>query len=546
MKLKPSLFPAILFLAALAIQLLPGCAPSPERCRLEQIESIIDEHPDSAMTVLDSIDTAALRSDRDRALYDLLYNLALYKSFNDSLDEHALKHAVDVFSDCGETSHAIRSNYLLGNMYRLSDKIIPAVVTLSQGLELASQSGDRFNEGLCALSLYELYGKAYDSKRQIKYSRQAAEAFREAGKTDWELYALLYLSSGFINTEQYDSALIVSADILNNKSVYSDSSIMAMASDVMAMSASKTGNIPLAVKSYANAIRYDKGALSNGIFNIMSLLEFKDISDANSEDVNILREYVSTDTSAIPFHVYAKYGKFQKAYEGLNRYRLEQDEFIQKMFCRTVDYAIDNYRIQQTEMLESKVNGLYKKRVYFGVITVMAAVILLLWIRYRMKKHQYEYQRTLLEVSLLTKALEESTNKSKQLSENIRAITASKASLIDRLCSSYYKANNKKIVSEVKNIIADLSSSPEAVTEIEKYLNQNSENILSRFRKEFPDLTSKDYLLFTYSVMNFSTSTIAILMNEKKEAIYNRRFRLKSRIKISDSISKEEFQSYLE
>ena len=275
MKLKPSLFPAILFLAALAIQLLPGCAPSPERCRLEQIESIIDEHPDSAMTVLDSIDTAALRSDRDRALYDLLYNLALYKSFNDSLDEHALKHAVDVFSDCGETSHAIRSNYLLGNMYRLSDKIIPAVVTLSQGLELASQSGDRFNEGLCALSLYELYGKAYDSKRQIKYSRQAAEAFREAGKTDWELYALLYLSSGFINTEQYDSALIVSADILNNKSVYSDSSIMAMASDVMAMSASKTGNIPLAVKSYANAIRYDKGALSNGIFNIMSFLNLR-------------------------------------------------------------------------------------------------------------------------------------------------------------------------------------------------------------------------------------------------------------------------------
>lgn len=319
-----------------------------------------------------------------------------------------------------------------------------------------------------------------------------------------------------------------------------------MASDVMAMSASKTGNIPLAVKSYAKAIRYDKEALSNGIFNIMSLLEFKDISNANSEDVNILREYVCTDTSAIPFHVYAKYGKFQKAYEELDRYRLEQDEFIQKIFCRTVDYAIDNYRIQQTEMLESKVNELYKKRVYFGVITVMAGVMLLLWIRYRMKKHQYEYQRTVLEVRLLTKALEESTNKSKQLSENIRTITASKASLIDRLCSSYYKANNKKIVSEVKNIIADLSSSPEAVTEIEKYLNQNSENILSRFRKEFPDLTSKDYLLFTYSVMNFSTATIAILMNEKKEAIYNRRFRLKSRIKIADSISKEEFQSYLE
>ena len=62
MKLKPSLFPAILLLAFLVTQLLPGCTPSPQRSRLEQIEAIIDEHPDSAMALIDSIDTAALRS----------------------------------------------------------------------------------------------------------------------------------------------------------------------------------------------------------------------------------------------------------------------------------------------------------------------------------------------------------------------------------------------------------------------------------------------------------------------------------------------------
>ena len=62
MKLKPSLFPVILLFAVLATQLLPGCAPLPERSRLEQIEAIIDEHPDSAMALIDSIDTTALRT----------------------------------------------------------------------------------------------------------------------------------------------------------------------------------------------------------------------------------------------------------------------------------------------------------------------------------------------------------------------------------------------------------------------------------------------------------------------------------------------------
>ena len=79
---------------------------------LEHIEAIIDEHPDSARTLITQVDTATLRSDADRALYHVLRNLALYKSFNDSLDENALSAATDYFLEEKDYSHASLSLYL--------------------------------------------------------------------------------------------------------------------------------------------------------------------------------------------------------------------------------------------------------------------------------------------------------------------------------------------------------------------------------------------------------------------------------------------------
>jgi len=226
MKLKPSLFPAIVFLAVLAIQLLPGCAPSPERSRLEQIESIIDEHPDSAMTMLDSVDTAALRSDRDRALYDLLYNLALYKSFNDSLDEKALKFSSNHFSDDKEYSRAAKSYYLLGNLYEARKNFGQAAVSQTKGIEMAEKAKDNYSLGLCEMSLWAVYGKIYDTNRQIIAAKNAQEAFDKCDRNDWKIYATLNLATAFNNNGNSDSAIIIANEIINNPVNWKDSILL--------------------------------------------------------------------------------------------------------------------------------------------------------------------------------------------------------------------------------------------------------------------------------------------------------------------------------
>lgn len=69
---------------------------------------------------------------------------------------------------------------------------------------------------------------------------------------------------------------------------------------------------------------------------------------------------------------------------------------------------------------------------------------------------------------------------------------------------------------------------------------------MTRFRAEMPDLRPDEYRLFLLNAIGFSIPTISLLMNEKRELIYTRRVRLRSKIQESDIPGRDLFLDYLE
>jgi len=163
------------------------------------------------MTLITQVDTATLRSDADRALYHVLRNLALYKSFNDSLDENALSAATDYFLEEKDYFHASLSLYLQGNLNIAKKEFSKAAVCLIRSSEIASRIGDIYREGFCAMYIWEVYGKIHDSGRQIEAAKRAVCSFDSINRRDWKIYALLNLSSAYNNRVYHDSLLIAGA-----------------------------------------------------------------------------------------------------------------------------------------------------------------------------------------------------------------------------------------------------------------------------------------------------------------------------------------------
>lgn len=108
--------------------------------------------------------------------------------------------------------------------------------------------------------------------------------------------------------------------------------------------------------------------------------------------------------------------------------------------------------------------------------------------------------------------------------------------ILARLCEQYYVYEGsdklqKKVISEVSDIISELRKDSEAQQELEAYLDAQHNGIMRRFRIDHSTMKENDFRLYSYLVAGFSATTIAVLLGKDKSIVYNRISRLKKAIK---------------
>lgn len=119
-------------------------------------------------------------------------------------------------------------------------------------------------------------------------------------------------------------------------------------------------------------------------------------------------------------------------------------------------------------------------------------------------------------------------------------------SVLERLCEQYYIYEGTdnlqpKLLKEAKSVIEDLRSDS---GQLEKTLDIQKNNLVARFRAQFPKVKEEDVRLFTFLAAGFNSTTISTLMGKDKQNIYNKIWRLKTRISDSGVPDKDLFLRY--
>ena len=91
---------------------------SPHWEAISQVESYIEERPDSALVVLEQIDPSVLSGKEEKAKHALLYSMALDKNFVDKTDFEVLQPAIDYYKDNGSATDKLRTYYYQGRIYQ--------------------------------------------------------------------------------------------------------------------------------------------------------------------------------------------------------------------------------------------------------------------------------------------------------------------------------------------------------------------------------------------------------------------------------------------
>ena len=88
-----------------------GCGANSGLSKLNDIERLVQERPDSALACLKDVDQKALRGAKEEALYSLLYSIALDKNYIDVKSDSLIRPAVDYYSHQGDKYHRFLTFY---------------------------------------------------------------------------------------------------------------------------------------------------------------------------------------------------------------------------------------------------------------------------------------------------------------------------------------------------------------------------------------------------------------------------------------------------
>lgn len=175
--------------------LLVACSREPD-ARLLRAEALMEERPDSALAILDSIDSRSLRSDADRAKYSLLTSIALDKNYIDTTTFSILQDAIDYYADYGSVNERLQTYYYQGRIFMNRGENSDAMKSFVRALDLSSQSTDTlvFARLLCAQSV--IFESTYDFDKSMNNRLKAAELFRFKKKNEDRAISLLSALNG--------------------------------------------------------------------------------------------------------------------------------------------------------------------------------------------------------------------------------------------------------------------------------------------------------------------------------------------------------------
>lgn len=149
--------------------ILQSCGrQSDYRTTLRNMDAIMETRPDSARTVLESMDTDSM-SRKNRAKHALLLSMALDKAYEDREDFEILQPAIDYYGKHGNATDKLRIFYYQGRIYRNRDDDASAIACMYKAADLGEKSSDILTKA----RLLVVHGDIYESLAEFEKASDA-------------------------------------------------------------------------------------------------------------------------------------------------------------------------------------------------------------------------------------------------------------------------------------------------------------------------------------------------------------------------------------
>lgn len=511
--------------------------------RLTSAEALMNQHPDSALAILQGIGRSSLSSDNGKARYALLMSQALDKNYIDTTTFDILQPAIDYYTDKGTPDEKLKTFYYQGRIYQNKGDEENAMLSFINAREITGVT-DTLTFAHLLVAQGVLYLRQYKTTDFVENNLEAAKLYGAIGRHTLEIGSYAKALNGYVIMDDKaaaDSVMSVCVPLIREFPDGEASLFPAMLGYTIDFCS------PDEIKTFLDNYKdFELGHdetmdFARGYSKIGELDEAMDFISSVNPAPNTPD---SLKYAAVKLDILEKQGNYEQALNLYKDYSAMLERYQNELLTQDLLFADKKHQLE--------VNVLQERTQKERFVWIALGVILLLIIIYQMwvRKLRIEHENDLLKIQTLQQNLFENGQKQNEAKERIQKLFQTRFHLLDGLASSYFESKEtgqeqKRIFAEVKESISNFSSD-ETITELTEIVNGYNNGLMDRFKSDFPKLSKSRFRFALYLFCGFSLPSISIFTGMELRNVYVHKSRLKSVISGSDSPYKAEYLQYFE
>lgn len=533
----------------LLLILLTGCNTIEVKKQLQDIESYIAARPDSALSVIESMDSTALKTRGLKAHHALLHAMALDKNYIDVTDDSLALTAVNWYRNHGPKKNLARSMYYLALSYFYDRQYDRSIVKLAE-TEPIAEKYDSLYWGFVKVLQADIYSINYNEIAELEALQQALDIYCSLNDEYYINVAKTRLSTSYINNEKYDEASLLLKELIESRNLNHRMKLKTIGDYAFLMAIKPDADYSQADYYYEKVAFEESGRyMSKQDYWVWAYA----LSKAGKTDkaLEIIKSLEQVDTSSTAYHFLYLIAKNQNnitdAFRYLEKFSEKNNEEVIEILKQSISVIQRDYYHSQYETADYKARNRLLTIILITTTSFLLILIICIYIkRYRKEKEQEKnnYIRYAEEVIRQLKELQKDSYSA--LQKKYVSMYKTKYETIRDLYYKYIQSDRRVdaeslIYKKVVSLINDLRHEIVNNTKLERMLDEDLNGLLTQFHTEYPEFSKRDYTLMAYLTLGFDATLISHFMNCTPNSIYIRKSRLKKIIEEADTEHKEVF-----
>lgn len=532
--------------------LMVSCTSYQVKRQLNDIESYIQDRPDSALSVLENIDRDNLRSQKNKAYYALLHAMALDKNYINVTDDSLARTALNYFEKWGPKKYKARALYYLGLSKYYDNKFSDAIIFFTQSEDIARESLDSLYIAFSLVGQADVYNQIYNDAEEIECLKEAVKIFQNLSTDYYEYATKSRLGDAYIGCSDFDSSERILAELLDSNK-YDNLYALTLNRYAYLQMVKEPQNPELASKYYSLANEEYSG-------NLMTVRDYWAWATAlsmtgekeQSQELISQLEVIDTTSSSDYWKYFISKGEgdYISALHNLEKSSKKESKYVVQALGQSLALTQRDYYEAQSDLAHYKIKIRTLITLITIALTVLLIVILFVVIASRIRKYKEEKEKYIQYVEEMTRQLNEIQKEEvPSLKRKYLELYKKKLANLRVLCDTYLQFQGrdnaeKMMYSRVVAMVNELKVDMQDHLKLEAMLDEDLNGVMAALRREVK-MKEIDYIIFAYIALGFDATTISRLIDTSVNTVYIRKSRIKKLIEESDISFKDTFMVIL-